>query len=180
MLPVEDSRQTPSLQRRKPGRPRALDETKRREVCALISAGCGIDDAARYVGCAASTIRREADRNPQFDERLRRAALAAELTPLNDIRQAAKKYWRAAAWLLERANPQRFGKQDVRFLKPEQFGQYLDLLAGIVRQEVADEATRQRIAQRLLELRDLIERESWAKREPIAKRPNRKGYRPNH
>ena len=36
------------------GRPRALDEVKRREVCALISAGCGVEGAARFVGCAAN------------------------------------------------------------------------------------------------------------------------------
>jgi hypothetical protein len=32
-------------------RPRLLDDAKRREICALISVGAGIDAAARYVGC---------------------------------------------------------------------------------------------------------------------------------
>jgi transposase-like protein len=68
----------PSNARPKRGRRRALDEVKRREVCALISAGSAIADAARYVGCAASTIHREAMRNPEFREHLRRANLTNE------------------------------------------------------------------------------------------------------
>ena len=43
-----------------PGRPRFLDDEKRRQVCALISAGCNVHIAAHYVGCNSITIRREA------------------------------------------------------------------------------------------------------------------------
>ena len=92
------------------GRPRALDDVKRGEVCALISAGCSIEAAARYVGCNPSTIRREAARNDDFHERLRRAELAAEIQPLHALQRAAATHWRAAAWLLERTRPDRFAK----------------------------------------------------------------------
>lgn len=54
---------------------KAVAETKavmkRAEVCVLVSAGCGIERAARYVGCNPSTIRREAIRNRDFHEQLR-------------------------------------------------------------------------------------------------------------
>ena len=54
------------------GRPRALDEVKRREVCrTLMAAGCGLEWASRYVGCSARTVRREALRNEDFHEPLR-------------------------------------------------------------------------------------------------------------
>lgn len=52
----------------KGGRPRVLDEIKRREVCALISAGYSMAGAASYVNCSEKTIRREAERNSQFGE----------------------------------------------------------------------------------------------------------------
>ena len=91
------------------GRPRALDDTKRREVCALISTGCGFDAAADYVGCNPVTIRREAMRNPDFFEDLRKAELAAQIVPLQAMRKAASSNWRAAAWLLERTQPDAFG-----------------------------------------------------------------------
>lgn len=156
---------------RKPGRPRALDDAKRREVCALISAGCGIEGAARYVGCVASTIRREGARNPEFGDAIRRAHVSAELTPLQMMREFARKYWRAAAWLLERTNPQRFAKQNVRFLTPDQFGQYVEVLQDIMCDAIKDSATRRRVIRRLNELTKVAERESWAQREPIPKMP---------
>jgi tRNA C32,U32 (ribose-2'-O)-methylase TrmJ len=131
------------------GRPRALDNVKLREISALISAGCGLEGAARYVGCAASTIRREARRNPDFNEQLRRAHLAAELGPLNAMRNAANKHWRAAAWLLERTNAQRFAKQNVRHIKPEQLQQFSEVISGLLLQEIPDHNTRRRILRRL-------------------------------
>ncbi|MEX2307207.1 MAG: helix-turn-helix domain-containing protein [Pirellulales bacterium] len=158
---------------RRAGRPRALDDVKRREICALVSAGCGVDGAAKYVGCVASTIRREAKRNPQFCDDLRRASLNAELSPLQYLREAAKKYWRAAAWLLEHTNPQRYGKQNVRLLKPEEFGQYVGMMADIVSEEARDPDTIRRIVGRLHELQKVVERESWAKLSPIPKKSSR-------
>ena len=95
----------------KTGRKRALDATKCREVCAMIAAGAGRKSAAHYVGCSVSTIRREAQRNDKFDEQLRRAEAHAEMRPLETMRDAAARDWRAAAWLLERCDPQRFGRQ---------------------------------------------------------------------
>jgi IS30 family transposase len=131
------------------GRPRALDEVKLREISALISAGCGLEGAARYVGCAASTIRREARRNPEFNEQLRRAHLAAELGPLNAMRNAAHTHWRAAAWLLERTNAQRFAKQNVRHVKPEHLQQFTEMIGNLLQQEVTDRNARRRIRRRL-------------------------------
>jgi hypothetical protein len=132
-----------------PGRPRALDDIKLREISALISAGCGLEGAARYVGCAASTIRREARRNPDFNEQLRRAHLAAELGPLNAMRNAANKHWRAAAWLLERTNAQRFAKQNVRHIKPEHLQAFTDVIADLLLHEIPDRNARRRILRRL-------------------------------
>jgi IS30 family transposase len=46
------------------GRPRTLDDAKRREICALMAGGCGMRDIVRYVGCSRKTILRDARRNP--------------------------------------------------------------------------------------------------------------------
>lgn len=165
---------------RPPGRPRALDEAKRREICALISAGCGMEGAARYVGCATSTIRREASRNSDFNEKLRRANLSAELGPLNAMRQAANSHWRAAAWLLERADVQRYGRQNARQLKPEQLADFTEALVEILNSETKDEETRLRIVRRLDQLIEQTDREVRAQYQPMAKprRGKSKSYRP--
>jgi hypothetical protein len=136
----------------RPGRPRALDHVKQREVIASVNAGFSIDRAARYVGCAPSTIRRECRRNPEFDRDLRRACFSAELYPLQALREAARKYWRAAAWLLERLDPARFGKPRPGYVKPEELEAFTSIFSGIISREVADPKERQRIYDRLHEL----------------------------
>jgi len=83
-------------------RPRVLDDTKKGEIAALLTAGMSMASAARYVGCDRKTIRRERAVDEAFDDRIRRARMASELKPLQAIREAAGKHWRAAAWLLER------------------------------------------------------------------------------
>ena len=42
------------------GRPRTLTDAKRREICALIAGGCGLQEAAKYLRCGINTIRPEA------------------------------------------------------------------------------------------------------------------------
>jgi hypothetical protein len=161
------------------GRPRALDDVKRREIVALITAGFSIDRAARYVGCAASTIRRESIRNQQFQSDMRRASLSAELSPLQAVREAGRKYWRAAAWLLERMDPQRFGKQDVRCFKPEQLEATVDVFSRIIASEVSSPQERLRIVQKVEVLLKRAERMVWINHNTPPSRPRRKRQRPD-
>ena len=76
-----------------------------------MSAGCSLQAAAHYVACAPNTIRREADRNPDFGRRFREARLQAQLSPLQAMRKAAASHWRAAAWMLERGDPDHFARR---------------------------------------------------------------------
>ncbi len=165
MLPV------PSPNRRL-GRPRVLDEPKRRQVCTLVSVGFGLDGAARYVGCAPSTIRREARRNAEFREQLRCADLACELGPLNAVRQAAHTNWRAGIWYLERMNPQKFGKRNVRYITPEQLEAFMEQMVTAVMGDNQDEAACRRAIRKLETFIAQINRQSDAGRDSIP-RPRR-------
>lgn len=104
------------------GRPRVLDDVKKREICALVTAGMSLTKVADYVGCDRKTIYRERAQDEEFDQRMRRAGLACNLKPLEAMRRAASTHWRAAAWMIERqdrreaerrANRNRFTKQEV-------------------------------------------------------------------
>lgn len=108
------------------GRPRTIDDAKRREIIALVSTGYGLPGAAKYVGCTVKTIRREASRNDEFCQQLREAEMKAKMKPLRAIRYKAHTHWRAAAWLLERTEPERFGKPDNKLLKPAEVDSLLD------------------------------------------------------
>lgn len=146
------------------GRPRSLDDAKRREICALISAGDSLRGAARYVGCSVATIRREAKRNPNFDQRLRHAEGAARLAPLQAMRKAASTHWRAAAWMLERTDPERFGRR-----RPNSFGRKeLDALTRDLLRIFCDEVdhpfVRERIEGRMRTAINYATRHAWDER----------------
>jgi hypothetical protein len=141
------------------GRPRYLDDAKRREVCALISVGTSMTDAARYVGCNVVTIRREALCNEEFSAALQRAFLGAELSPLHEIRNAAKKHWRAGGWLLERTNPTRFSKRSADTMTLEEVEAVMNAIDDIIRREIPYEHLQQRVISRLEELGEHLHRE---------------------
>jgi hypothetical protein len=103
------------------GRPPALDETRRRKILALLANGSSRRVAARIAGCSHSTIARTAQRDPEFAAELDAAEHNFEVEALRLIRNAAKsgRYWRAAAWLLERRNPRDFAKRTPTTLSEE-------------------------------------------------------------
>ncbi|MDZ4658827.1 MAG: hypothetical protein SH868_14725 [Bythopirellula sp.] len=120
------------------GRPRVLDEGKRREIVALVATGYGLPGAAKYVGCTVKTIRREASRDQEFSQQLREAEMKAKMKPLRAIRYKAHTHWRAAAWLLERTEPERFGKPDHKLLKPVEVDNLLDAVLSKLLLELTD------------------------------------------
>ena len=92
------------------GRPIIFDAVKQAKLCGMLAMGCSRAAAARYVGIAPSTIRRLMLANPEFREQIRQAEMDAEMLPLGEIRKAASKSWRAAAWYLQHFDPGRWGR----------------------------------------------------------------------
>ncbi len=131
------------------GRQRILCEAKQREICALVSDGCTIEAVARYVCCSTITIRREARRNPQFHELLRQASVSAQLSPIQTMREAAAQSWRAAAWLLERTDPHRYGKRAPHTFSEAEVVDLLGRVCEAVRRETRDKPTFARIKHRV-------------------------------
>lgn len=148
------------------GRPRALDDVKRREVCALISAGCTFEAAARFIGCNAVTIRREAARNREFRNDLRKAELTAQALPLQAMRKAASSNWRAAAWLLERTQPQAFGLRRPWHCSAEDVEQATEIIYDVVQEEVTNRDDLRRIWERIDALCDHLKSLSKAAQPP--------------
>ncbi|BBO33966.1 helix-turn-helix domain-containing protein [Lacipirellula parvula] len=131
------------------GRPRSLDETKRREVVALISVGLGLQDAARYVGCSVSTLRREMQRNADFRQDVRSAEIRSQIDALRAMRAASATHWRAAAWFLERTNPRRFARPSLRAFNSDEIQTVLDDVITAAVDEIDDVEVRQRVVRRL-------------------------------
>ena len=128
-----------------------LDEIKQREILAILSVGCSRRTAARYVGCAHSTIQRTAHRDPEFAAKLRQAENRQEFTYLGNIQQAARKpqYWRAAAWVLERVFPEKYARRGPDVITVDQIREVLAQFAKIIVAEVPVAKYRQKIIKRL-------------------------------
>jgi hypothetical protein len=128
-----------------------LDEFMMREICAILAVGCGRATAAQYVGCHPDTIRNTAQRDPQFAAELERAESKHEVKHLAFINKAAEegRYWRAAAWALERKYPGRYGRRRPDTFTIEQVSHVLAQFAGVILDEVSEEAQRGRILARL-------------------------------
>lgn len=129
----------------------ALDEKKKLEILAILSVGCSRRTAAEYVGCDPRTINRTAERDAEFAEQLRRAENQQELACLKQLQQAARKeqYWRAAAWILERRLPERYGRHAPQLLTLDQVKEILKQLAEIVVEDVPVARYRKNVIKRL-------------------------------
>lgn len=91
-------------------------------VLESISHGAPISVSCQAAGLASKTVfnwRRRAESDDpdaapyrEFVELLEQARAAAEADNVRVIKTAAKTNWTAAAWLLERAYPERWGRRD--------------------------------------------------------------------
>lgn len=128
----------------------ALDKEKQGLIVAILSMGCSQSMAAKYVGCARSTIHRTAERDPKFAERLREARGNAELGLVKRIRKAAEKdqYWRAAAWALERCFPEQYARRGPDVITLDQIGLLFTRFSEIVAEELP-EAQRKEVFKRM-------------------------------
>jgi hypothetical protein len=93
------------------------------------------------VGCSPSTITRTAASDPDFAEQLATAEQSAEIDAIRAIRAASRKdrYWRAAAWILERKNPEDFALRPPTVFTGEEVFQMMSLIIDILHQDIPEE-----------------------------------------
>jgi hypothetical protein len=93
-----------------------LDDFRKRLIIRGISRGYTRTKIAAMVGCAVSTIMRTAERDPQFFADLAQAEAAFLNGSIDTLYRSAcqERNWRAAAWVAERLDPDRFGRTPPR------------------------------------------------------------------
>lgn len=107
------------------GRPRIFDTRLGDRLCAAVARAVPVTTACRIEGISRATFYNwralgEAGEWPfaDFYVQLQRAQAIAEASLLEHLTDGAKDSWRAAAWLLERRYPARYGaRQTVRVEK---------------------------------------------------------------
>jgi hypothetical protein len=101
------------------GRPREFTPGMCAELLNHVAQGASIEQAAHIVGISHRTVQREAKADDGFQLELERALQAAPVDPERLMQQAARTHWRAAAWMLERTQPDRYGKRSPKSCSPE-------------------------------------------------------------
>lgn len=128
-----------------------LTKKQKDEILAIVAVGCSRKIAARYVGCTPAFIRQTASKDPTFAQALRKADEQAEITSMKSINAAARqeRYWKAAAWILERKNPEEFRLRPPGTFNAEQLKFIIHRLSEIITEEVQAPTHRKRVLARL-------------------------------
>ena len=109
-------------------------------ICTYLRKGCTIEAACQAANIGRATYYRWMDEIPQFKEFVNATESDVEATLLDTIREFGD--WRAAAWILERRYPQRWGvKRELEVNVTKQTGTDAvhGMLANILKQESTDD-----------------------------------------
>ena len=94
------------------GSSRIMTPERRAKLCELLAESHTLEEASEAIGVSIRTVQRERKRDEDFDHEVL-LALQKTPDPLQLMEQAARKHWRAAAWLLERRNPEEYARKPV-------------------------------------------------------------------
>ncbi|MFN0020870.1 MAG: hypothetical protein ACKVP0_21635, partial [Pirellulaceae bacterium] len=83
------------------GRPKVLTPQVKEELCKLLSIGLSRRQAAAWLDIDHSTISHMAGRDEDFARSITRAEELADVQPRMVMAAAARKSWRAAAWMIK-------------------------------------------------------------------------------
>jgi hypothetical protein len=131
-----------------------INEPEKVRICAILQKGGTREMAAQSLGCHPRTIRRAADRDPEFAKRMVQAETSVEDTCLSTIIDAAKdvKNWRAAFKLLERIYPERYAPGKRMLLSGRHMDEIAHLAVGTVLRELPDSVISPELRERLEEI----------------------------
>jgi hypothetical protein len=147
-------------------RPKALNDDKKNTVCSLIAEGVSVRQAAKFVGCDSSSIRREADRNAGFRRQLAKAKSEATIHPLQTLHQAAKADWRAALKLMELLEPERFGRQSANVASKRDVNHFVGHVVEAIEKIVSNAWEREHLFEVVLAAMSASVRQCWEGHKP--------------
>jgi hypothetical protein len=122
-----------------------LDEFQRGRVCGMLVLGATRREIAQLLKVHASTIARTAERDEKFAKEIEESEALCKLRPMKAMFFAMEKHWRAAAWMLERMQPDQFGRRKGEVFARREVREVVDRLLEFVETKVTDDATREEI-----------------------------------
>ena len=98
------------------GRPSLYTEDIAKAIVANLETGASVRDSVEATGTNLYTYHEWLGRYPSFSQAVTRARTLQRMKLVTLIQNAADKDWRAGAWLLERGDPDSWGRKDKLFL----------------------------------------------------------------
>lgn len=92
--------------KRSRGRPSSFDEATASKLVTLLQIGNLVDVACAAVGVPRATFYHWTSTRPDFRERIEQARAGGKAHNVALIARGARRDWRAAAWILERTDPE--------------------------------------------------------------------------
>lgn len=131
-----------------------LTPEQKSEVCLIISIGCPLETAARYVGCLVEDVRRAVLADDQFAREFAKAEASIELTHMRAVQQAVKddRHWRASVWWLERHAPEYYALRQADSITAAEWRRMIEDLKKAIREEVKCEEGQQRLSRLINDL----------------------------
>jgi hypothetical protein len=130
-----------------------LTDEQKAAIFGILSVGCDRQTAADYIGCSLSELGQAMRRDKAFAKAVRRHEATVELNHMHNVNELAtkqdKKEWRASVWWLERRSPERFAARSAGTVTARQLIRFTSMLAGILADEIRDEADRTRVLLRI-------------------------------
>ena len=121
------------------GRRRILDPAKKARLCELVAKeSYSIEQAADALDVSLRTVQRERKFDQDFDHEVR-LSLQQPPDPLKLMEHAARTHWRAAAWLLERRNPEEYARKPINTANTKQVWAALQFVTEVALRAVAPE-----------------------------------------
>lgn len=136
---------------------RRLSRRMRKLILSALSLGADRQLAAHRVGMSLADLRLRVRGDRAFRNKMRRREAECELYYLTLLRRAAERKGgeRVAMWWLERRAPDRFGERRAMSVSAAQLDAMCEELIDGLQQDVASEADRARIIDRLAQLSGL-------------------------
>lgn len=103
------------------GRKRKIDAdpTIITQLETVLSSGATVKDACAYVGIHVDTFYDWCNKDSEFSDSMKKARAQAKVASVAVIRKAAQSNWQAAAWFLERSDPENWGRTTKHILDVE-------------------------------------------------------------
>ena len=124
-----------------------------------ITIGLPDSDAIAHAGINPSTFYDWIKRYPIYAQKVKKARVDFKLNNVKKIQNASKleKHWAASAWLLERRDPDNFGRKDLQVIQVQELPGMVNQIIKVLAEELEGQDIEivERISQRLRDLKML-------------------------